>query len=844
MPTPPSPATAGRLRSKPGPVRGRLVWFLWCAMAGGAVAADGAKPLAKPSPMENAAHIKSFVSAYCLGCHEGAKAKKHVRLDALDYTLADVGAANTWQDVLDVLNLGQMPPEDEKQPKVDESIQVLSSLTDALKSARTRLAANGGRIALRHLNAREYGGTLEDVFGMKVPRDRLPEDANSERFDTIGAGQYFTPHDLERYFTLGREFVLDAMECLQGRATTPSTVRTEPVGEWTKRAQEELDKMRAKMAKVKASKDWREAGFDAESSYATFIKYYDEEERKQKRILEDPHWKSGIIVGTAPANEVYPGRWMPAGAYYKFRLHGGIVGEPPGERTLLRISAGNATFATLSFNARWDAPETVELEFESSLLGADRKGTIIHTNEIRSGKQWRIYKDAHGGQFDSPVWIDWWEFDGPYYRAPSPFETCIKPLLDRKDPAEGEVRAALATFAYHCFRRSEPQKEYLDGLVALYLSRRRSGADIREALAEPLALVLSSPAFLYVLEAGGGQPQALDQRELAIRLAYFLWSAPPDGELYRQAEQGALASEAGLRAAVERLLAAPQAQRFMAGFIDQWAELKRFDGIAVHDDFYQFMEVTRASARREPVEFFNTLVQENLPLADLIDSDFVVIDKALAVFYGIPGTFDHHFRKTALPPGGPRGGLLGQAFFSVMNGTGSRTSPVTRGVFVMKRFLDREPARPPPDVPALVVSADHPLAVRDITLAHVSRPQCASCHAKFDPIGFGLEHFDPVGLWRDTETVGTQERPIDARGGLPDGSRFSDLGGLKKALRANEDHLARGLYEALSSYALGRRMEFTDREATDAALKELKTSQYRLKDMIMSIVLAKSFRTK
>ncbi len=134
--------------------------------------------------------------------------------------------------------------------------------------------------------------------------------------------------------------------------------------------------------------------------------------------------------------------------------------------------------------------------------------------------------------------------------------------------------------------------------------------------------------------------------------------------------------------------------------------------------------------------------------------------------------------------------------------------------------------------------------MREVTRLHESRPQCASCHAKFDPIGLGLENFSPIGLWRDTELVGKQERPIDAIGTLPDGSHFADLHGLKQALMKNEDRLARALYEALSSYALGRRLQFSDRDDTDAALKALKAKHYPLKDMIMSIVLAKSFRAK
>ena len=801
-----------------------------------------------PLQVVNAAKLNTFFSTYCVECHGEKKQENQIRVDTLDYALSNSASAAAWQEVLDVLNLGDMPPKKAKQPSMTEYTEVLASLTESLKTARLRLASSGGKIAMRHLNAREYAATLEDLFGMRIPVAHLPEDVNSERFDTIGSGQYFTPFELERYFTLGKTFVKHALDCIPpGRKQAPLTQREEPEVFLLEKARKNLAEMRRTMALIKEGKNWQEAGFEGEAVYKDFLFNYEAQEKRNMNIAEspDPETKTGVYFASPIGYRFFITRKMFPGATYKLRARGGIKGHLPGERTLLRISGENETFGALSFNGTIEQPEIVEMEFETKLDGENKNGFEIHGNVIMNGKQWGRYtKDFGPGSVHSPLWLDWVEITGPFRHAPAFFETCLQPVLTKDEPTDDEVKELLATFSFRCFRHTRPQQAYLDGLFALYQKNRQFGLTAKDAITDPLGVVLSSPAFLYLQEPGLDQKHVLEQQPFAIRLAYFLWSAPPDDELYELAAKDMLYQPEVLRSTVERMLASPKARRFVDGFMNQWAELKKFDALKTHQDFYQFMEVTRFSARRQPAEFFNVLVQENLPVSNLIASDFAVIDKTLSVFYDIPGKFDHHFQKVPLPPNSPRGGLLAQAAFLVMNSTGDRTSPVTRGTFVMKKFLNREPAPPPPNVPALQILADKPQSMRELTLMHETKPQCASCHNKIDPIGFGLENFDAIGLWRDQETVGKESRAIDAGGTLPDGTRFADFEGLKTALTKNEDKLARGLYEALFSYALGRRMEFTDEDEHTAALEALKPKHYLMRDMILSIATSQSFRSK
>jgi hypothetical protein len=402
-------------------------------------------------------------------------------------------------------------------------------------------------------------------------------------------------------------------------------------------------------------------------------------------------------------------------------------------------------------------------------------------------------------------------------------------------------------FAFEAFRRAEPAQRFLQRLIGLYEQGRKSGMEVEQALVDPLAVVLSSPGFLYLSETAGTKSvdKQLSDRELAIRLANFLWSSPPDDELYRAAADGSLRRETILHAQVERMLADEKARAFTSAFMSQWFDLHRFDEIVVNpDDYPHFDDEIRFSARDEPIRFFEQLLKENLPITALIDSDFVVVDPILALHYEIDGVNGQGFRKVAIPADSPRGGLLGMTAFMTIGSTGDRTSPIIRGTLILQKFLHDPPADPPPNVPELTDAANEPLAIRQMIELHQSKPQCASCHAKIDPIGYGLENFDAVGLWRETAKVGGQQLSIQAGGVLPGGEIYENYQQLKTLLLGHRDKLAQSLVEGTMSYGLGRNVEFSDREAVQALTKQLIREGYRTKSLIHNLVQSRTFQSK
>ena len=289
--------------------------------------------------------------------------------------------------------------------------------------------------------------------------------------------------------------------------------------------------------------------------------------------------------------------------------------------------------------------------------------------------------------------------------------------------------------------------------------------------------------------------------------------------------------------------------------------LKRFDSVGLSARFLlHYTDAYILSAKQEPVEFFKTLVEENLSSANLIDSDFVTIDGLLAAKYGLT---DHYrgdgFQKVSLPADSPRGGLTTQAAFLAIGTMGNRASPIIRGALVKEILLNDPPPPPPPNVPELIAAQAEPLpSVRTLVELHQKKAQCASCHARFDFIGLGLESFDAVGMWRDEELVTNVEffhqlknprakrklYPVDASGELPNGETFEDVHGLKAALMKEQRAVAASLFEGLLCYALGRDVSFTDLPMIEKSLNELEPENFPVRTMIKRIVTSQLFQSR
>jgi hypothetical protein len=298
----------------------------------------------------------------------------------------------------------------------------------------------------------------------------------------------------------------------------------------------------------------------------------------------------------------------------------------------------------------------------------------------------------------------------------------------------------------------------------------------------------------------------------------------------------------------------PKAWEFVRGFAYQWLSMERLDFFQFNYRLYpEFDDSVKLAARDEVFHTIHTSLRDNLSFMALLKSDFVVINDLLADYYGIEGVRGSDFRRVKVPVGMPRGGFLGMAAILAMGSDGERSSPVERGAWVMRKLLHAPPPPAPPNVPQLSRLAGKLLPARDLQRAHMEEPQCAQCHRKIDPIGYGLENFNAVGLWRDEEytelaknnrVIRSKVFPIDAAGTLPDGTKFQDFFQLRDAVARHEEAFARGLIERLIEYALGRPFGFSDEDLAGELLANAKKTDFKLRSVIQALVASPPFHTK
>ena len=792
--------------------------------------------------------LTPFLTKHCLKCHGPDEQEGQVRVDLIDRTITNNDTAQRWQDLLDVLNSGDMPPAEETQPEPEELKKVLRALTKSLENARKRLNDTGGEIAMRRLNQREYAGTIRELFGFRIPLTQIPPDAESDSFDTVGADQYFTASHFDQYLELSTAIVKEAFS-YAGKPRQKSKVqRNEPEKKAIKVVEDRLKAHREKLALIKKTKSWKEAGFSDEGEMKLFINRA-KRESADERYLAYPRVREGQYL--APPNYLKrAGMNLRADprAEYRFRIHGGVrEGQVP-LRHFVQVRNGD-DLNIVKLLGTETKPQTVELTVSkpfgpSGVMGI--RVTALHGQNKKFDR---------GGDW-APIWIDYMELEGPFYpQERSFFEQLIYPTAPerRRNKLQWSDKDAddlIRRFAQEAFRGVEPSEAYVDKLVKLFNKNREAGQKFQQAMTQPLAIVLASPQFLFVQEAteAGSGPHVLTDRELAIRLSYFLWSSPPDDKLNELAAKGQLSNETVLRDQVDRMLADPKADAFFEGFVSQWVELDRFDAITVDPKkFVEFSDGIRRSARREAIEFFKLLVKEDLPAENLIDSDFVVVDPLLQEHYGLQDQTRPNndlFAKVELPADSHRGGLLGQMAFLTLGSNGERSSPVIRGAWVMEKFLNDPPSPPPPNVPELGAASSKPVTNRQMVILHQKQSVCSSCHQRMDVIGFGLENFDTLGRWRDTELVGKKQVPIEPGGTLPSGASFKNVNELKALLMTQKHRLAQELCESLMAYGIGRTIEFSDADKLKDILKQNHKQNFRLRSMISEIVTSQMFQTK
>jgi len=820
--------------------------------------------LAAPKPAVIPPSLQKFFQNNCVRCHGSEEQNAKIRIDQISPVISDEAVAQQWQDILDALNLGQMPPEDEKQPSKRELQDTLESLTSTLREARERLTDTGGAIVIRRLNKREYKNTIRDLFGIDLDVELLPQDGSLDGFDTPGQAHSLSSLHIERYLLVGRKALENAYFPITGktvRGGAPDKRRDFEI-KLNDTMRKNLPKMREKLAQAKrdvaSGKKYRALGGETKKVEIPIAEEY----------LTRPEIETGVLLPFrgAPGEISFPlAPWGNApNGRYRMKIRFGLAGNEKHDDVFLQVVRGESGSASPDevryFHVNGTINDPQEISFEFTANGELSNHFSIRRRSFEDykkppfkaslGYHWSYYRVAWEYLDKGPqVWVDFAHIEGPL-----PNDAPLAPAQlfgDRpfNDLSREEVRQKIITVATHAFRGRQPENEYVDKLVAIYDASLEHGAAKHEAFFDALNPILASPAFLFLYEPRESEtPRPLEGYELASRLSYFLWSAPPDDELYRLAKSEELTKPKVLAAQIERMLQSEKSDAFVDAFLTQWLELDRLAHVHPQEGAQpKYDDAVRRASRQEVLETFHYLLRANEPTTALVDADFVVVNQIMADFYGIPGVQGDAFRRVNLPADSVRGGLLGQSAILALTGTGERTSPVERGTYVLRKILNRPPPPAPANVPMLDEDTIGEQSIRETLSQHMNSAQCSSCHRRIDPLGYAMENFDPVGLWRTktASTDGSTMFPIETAGVMPDGERrFKTFGEMKVRLVEDEQAFVTGLTKALMIYGYGRSVGFSDHDLIDEIVAKSKSQRFRLRDLLTSIVLSEPFMNK
>jgi len=830
-----------------------------------AVKAQTATPIAAMPEAQFA-----FFSNYCLDCHDSLTEEGKVNLEDLSFTLDSLQTAEVWQKVLNTINSGEMPPEKKTQPSSEEKAEFLDHLSHQLVDARKILSDSGGVITMRRLNRREYENTIEDLLGIAIDAESLPNDLAPGTFDTVGSGLFFSSDQFEQYFAIAKQalesVLIDPLEAPPTREHQESESRADRyidfnVGRYT----DNKDRAEAWLAAPAGSKRGDE--FTDIPDAEKWVERYNQRVPPYEFYKAQPETKTGVLLvgfhdGFLSDSIIIPENAPPGDYRIRARL-GKVNGATPGrdyvEMGVVSEVGRSAEISVLEhrkISGTYDDPEIID--FTLSVTPTSSRKVVIrertHNSRVAVKNIIRDVTDLGETAYPASLWIDWMEWEGPINDPErTSFIEEVFAGIDQLALTDDSAREIIQGFATRAFRIVEPDGALVEKLLGLYRDRRAGGDDFKQALIEPLAAILATPQFLYLSEPSPGQEKRdLTNLELAVRLSYFLWSSPPDEELYSVARAGALTEPEALRQEVDRMLSDPRAMRFVSGFTEQWLHMDRLDFFQFNSQLYPEMDESgKNSAREEVFATLKTLLDENLSIEHLLKSKFVVIDDLLADYYGIKGVEGSHFRKVEVAPDSPRGGLLGTAAVLAMGSDGERSSPVERGSWIMRYLLHDPPPPAPANVPQLSRLSGTPKPARELVKIHQEEAQCAQCHRKIDPLGFGLENFDASGKWRALEQIAFAEQdgedlfaPINPAGTMPDKSAFADYFEMRDLIAKEEEAFSRGFTEALIAYSLGRPYGFTDYDLVEEILRLAKDNGYESRTFIHALIQSETFRQK
>lgn len=801
-----------------------------------------------PTPSQFDATVRPFLTTHCLSCHKGANASAGMSVEPFLNFASIAKDPDTWRQFAHKIRTGQMPPAGSPRPDALQAKAVTNYIFSEIERNEKAVRAEAGRVTARRLNRAEYNNTIRDLLGFDIhPADDFPQDDSGYGFDNIGDALSVSPPLMEKYLTTAERVARTAIfgqVLIKPRLVelrTPRKNTQPPAAIPAKYDESGLTMPSSVHASYRFPADGKYeirsliVGYRADSSdpmrFALWI-----DGKKTKEIELNPYSSGfpGEALELAGQTANFGRIQMKAGDHWlaatMIKMYEGLPASMGGPNPSKKLERK----ATSRFPMQEPPKDATPAELEKFKKQQEMFKQFIE--KFKKGI-------AHGTR----LWM--LEVGGPYEqeRAVSQKTRALLYTCGHLDGKHLPIcsRKIISDFAQRAFRRPVNAKEVAPYL-RLFAEARQQGDSFDEGLCVALQGILVSPHFLFRVEHDAPARKGVDSNpvneyELASRLSYFLWASMPDAELLRCADAKTLRKPNVLKAQLERMLRDKRADALVENFAGQWLELRKIEAIKPDGEkFPDYDEYLRLSMRKETELFFGEMVHKDRSILDLIDGNYTYLNDRMAQFYGIPGVEGPEWRRVDLT-GTNRGGVLTQASVLTVSSLATRTSPVLRGKWILDNFLNTPPPPPPPGIPSLEeTKITQGASLRQQLEGHRKKPLCASCHARLDPLGFGLENFDATGAWRTVDG----KTPIDSSGVLPGGRSFSGPAQLKAILKKDKDAFTRCLATKLLTYALGRGLERYDNPTVKQIAADVAKSDYRFSRLVLDIATSLPFQQR
>jgi hypothetical protein len=794
------------------------------ASAVAVLSAGAALNLSEPTPV---VHLSSEVSGhelldvrtlndvvqdYCVRCHSERRLTGNLSLEGYDVSRA-LDLAEVSEKVIVKLRAGMMPPAGANRPRGDTLAVLVETLERTLDGAAAQRPNPGSR-AFQRLNRAEYGRTIEDLLSLSIdPAEYLPEDTKSANFDNIADAQMLSPTLMSAYLNAASEVARLAIGDLHA-VSREALYRVPRLQSQTSRVDGAPFGSRGGLSVVH--------NFPADGTYELRMTFH--------------HSPEGFLFGR---NE-------------------------PGEQVEVSIDGERVALLPLDRFTGESDPGGKGLMLETGPIhiraGPHRVSAVFIPTQL--GPVDDLFS-SHGYSIpDLQIGIGYGLWMPPHMRdltirgpgtvtgvSETPSRRAIfscRPI----EPSEargcaGQIVTRLAERAY----RRPVQSADIDGLMWFYDEGQRDGG-FEAGVQRALEAMLASPHFVFRVEempAGirPGDTYRIKDADLAARLSYFLWGAPPDDELLAVVRDGRLAEPAVLESQARRLLADPRSEALATRFAGQWLRLQDLGKLDPDVQLYPDYDVRLANdLERETELFFDYLVRADRPVLELLTADYSFVNERVARHYRIPNVVGERFRRVEYPDDRRRG-ILGHGSVLALTSLANRTSPVNRGKWVSEVLLGAPPPPPPPNVPTLDESSSEAVDTRKLTTRerleqHRQNPTCNSCHRLIDPLGLALDHFDVTGAWRIKEN----DTFIDVRDEMYDGTLLTSANDLSNALVGLRTSVLRNFTLNLMAYGLGRRVEYYDMPQVRKIVREAETTGGLMSAFILGVIKSDAFQMR